>query len=191
VSAPRSAPGSPVRLRPLTEADFTDRYLAWFRDPEVTRFLEARNISREDAVDHLRRGREGDRWRLYAICEAGDGRHVGNLKVGPIDRRHGVSDLVTVIGERDVQGRGYGRAAISLGIDIAFREMGLRKLSASIDSRNEASLRAYLAAGFAKEATLRDHFVETLDGATVLSDKIHVACFNPDAGPGHNAEDTH
>ena len=170
---------APVYLRPLVEADFGERYVAWFRDREVTRFLEARNISREDAIDHLRRGEDGRHWRMFAVCEAADGRHIGNVKVGPINRAHGVSDFVTVIGQRDVWGRGYARLAIALGIDIAFGEMGIRKLSASIDSRNLGSLKAYTAAGFAIEARLKDHFHSLEGGAAVLSDKVYVACFNP------------
>jgi RimJ/RimL family protein N-acetyltransferase len=175
----RRAPDGHVRLRPLEEADIDDRYLAWFADPEVTRFLEARNITRDDALEHLRAGRSSGRWHMYAICRSTDGRHIGNLKIGPIHARHLVSDLVTVIGERDAWGKGFARAAISLGIDIAFAEHGIRKLSASIDSMNVGSLRAYTAAGFEVEAVLKDQFFEPVDGAPVPSDKVFVACFNP------------
>lgn len=170
---------APVYLRPLVEGDFGERYVAWFRDPEVTRFLEARSITREDAIDHLRRGEGGRHWRMFAVCEAADGRHIGNVKIGPINRAHGVSDFVTVIGERAVWGRGYARRAIALGIEIAFGEMGIRKLSASIDSRNTGSIKAYTAAGFTVEARLKDHFRCVEGEADVLSDKVYVACFNP------------
>src|SRR5262249_29630992 len=47
-----------IQLRLLEEDDITERYVAWFRDPEVTRYLDARDISREDALAHLRQGRE-------------------------------------------------------------------------------------------------------------------------------------
>jgi len=167
-----------IALRPLKESDFTKRYLAWFRDPEVTRFLEARNISRADAAAHLRAGEDGKRWALYAICLRADGRHIGNLKIGPIDWRHRVSDLVTVIGERDAWGQGHARAAIRAGIAIAFDELNLRKLSASIDSRNLGSIRAYEAAGFTVEAALKDQFMDDSAGAPVFSNKVYVGCFN-------------
>lgn len=173
------AAGDLVHLRPLRDEDFTDRYLAWFRDPEVTRFLEARNITREDAIVHLRAGADGQRWRLYAICRA-DGLHIGNLKIGPINWTHMVSDLVTVLGDRASWGKGYARAAIRQGIDIAFRDMGLRKLSASIDALNIGSIKAYKAAGFTIEAQLKDQFMTVTEGQPILSDKVYVACFNPD-----------
>jgi RimJ/RimL family protein N-acetyltransferase len=186
----RHGDSAAITLRPLTEADFTERYLSWFRDPEVTRYLEARDITRQDAIDHLRQGGDGKRWRLYAICETAGGRHIGNLKIGPIHWGHAISDLVTVIGERKSWGRGCARAAIRLGIDIAFGEMNIRKLSASIDSRNTASIKAYCAAGFHVETALKDQFMDLSEGRSVLSDKVYVACFNPafDAGRAARGE---
>lgn len=171
---------SAIGLRPLEETDVTEAYLAWFRDPEVTRFLEARDITRDDAIEHLRTGRQSGHWHLYAICLGETGRHIGNLKIGPIQSRHHLSDLVTVIGDRAVWGRGIARHAIGEGIRLAFDQFGLRKLSASIDSRNLGSLKAYLAAGFVEEARLHHQFLETTADGPVLSDKVLVGCWNPD-----------
>ena len=173
-----SAGSDRIVLRALLEADFTERYLGWFRDPEVTRFLDARDITHADALDHLEAGKAGNRWFLYAICLGEDARHIGNLKIGPIHWRHRVSDLVTVIGDRDAWGKGYAKEAIRAGIRIAFEELNLRKLSASIDSLNVRSIRAYQAAGFEMEAALPCQFLSISDGKAVLSDKIFVAAFN-------------
>ncbi|MDO8518155.1 MAG: GNAT family N-acetyltransferase [bacterium] len=169
--------GNSIYLRSLTEDDFTERYLSWFCDPEVTRFLFARNITREDAVKHLRDGIKTGNWHMYAICEVKGGRHIGNIKIGPIDKHNGVSDLVTVIGERDAWGRGYGREAVGLATRVAFGELGIRKLSASIDSRNIGSIKAYTAAGFEVETSLKNQYRDEASGE--LSDKVFFSCFNP------------
>lgn len=183
MSALTSSRAASVFLRPLEESDIGERYLGWFRDPEVTRFLEARNIEREDALGHLRDGRTSGRWHMYAICRSNDDRHIGNLKIGPIHPRHRTSDLVTVIGERDAWGKGLAREAIGLGIRLAFDKHGVRKLSASIDALNAGSLRAYTSAGFVIEATLPDQFMNIANDEAMLSDKVYVACFNPDFQP--------
>lgn len=170
--------GGAVYLRPLQEEDVTETYLAWFRDAEVTRYLDAKNITREDAIAHLRAGKQGDMWRMYAICETTSNRHIGNLKIGPIHWRYRISDLITVIGERNAWGKGYAREAIKIGIDVAFRHMNLRKLSASMDANNAGSLKAYTAAGFALEARLKDQCMDISSGKPILSDMLYVACFN-------------
>jgi [ribosomal protein S5]-alanine N-acetyltransferase len=170
-------PSNAVTLRPLEEDDIDERYVAWFRDPEVTRFLDAQGISLEDALEYLREGRRTGRYRQLAICV--DGTHVGNVKIGPIQARHGVSDLVTVVGSRAHWGRGVASAAIRLAVGIAFDGMELRKLSASIDSLNAGSLAAYIRAGFAIEGRLPQQFIHRApDGSIKYSDKIHVGIFN-------------
>jgi ribosomal-protein-alanine N-acetyltransferase len=170
---------SNVFLRPLQEKDFTETYLSWFRDPVVTRFLDARNISLNDALDHWRRGQQGNAWYMYAICAVEDSRHIGNLKIGPIHMRHMISDMVTVIGDSSAWRQGRAREAIRLGIEIAFNDLNIRKLSASIDSDNKGSIKAYTSAGFHIETTLKDQFMDTAQSPPRFSDKVYVACFNP------------
>jgi [ribosomal protein S5]-alanine N-acetyltransferase len=177
---------SNVFLRPLRESDFTDTYVGWFRDPEVTRFLDARNISREDAIDHWRRGQAGNAWYMYAICATDDSRHIGNLKIGPIHWRHMISDMVTVIGDRSAWKQGRARNAIRLGIGIAFNDLNIRKLSASIDSDNIGSVKAYTGAGFQIETELKDQFMDATQSPPRLSNKVYVACFNPAFRPQKN-----
>lgn len=170
--------GGAVYLRPLEEDDVTETYLAWFKDEEVTRFLDARDITKQDAIEHLHAGKKGNAWYLFAICESTTDQHIGNLKVGPIHYRHATSDLVTVLGDRSSWGKGYGKEAVRIGIDIAFNHLNVRKLSASIDSLNVASIKTYCGAGFVVEATLKDQYMDLSSGDMVLSDKVFIACYN-------------
>lgn len=164
-----------LSLRPLTERDVDDRYLSWFADGEVTHWLEARNITRDEAVSFMRVGEETGRYRIYAICDKSSGRHIGNVKLGDIQFEHGVSDLVTVIGDRSYWGRGYATEAIRLGNTLAFSCPGLRKLSGAIYSENIGSIKAYVRAGWIVEGVLRGHLLR--DGR--VQDRVLVSCFNP------------
>ena len=114
-----------IFLRPLKEEDINENYLSWFDDEEVTRFLEVRgnSLTREKVIEHLNLGLETKSYYIYAICLNENKEHIGNLKIGPIDERHKVSDLVTVIGDRKYWGQGYGSEAIRLGIELAFEKL--------------------------------------------------------------------
>ena len=46
-----------IYLRPLVESDVTERYLSWFRDDVATRYLEAKNLSKDDVIEYLRWGK--------------------------------------------------------------------------------------------------------------------------------------
>ena len=40
-----------IYLRPLEKIDINERYISWFADEEVTKFLKARNISKKDSFN--------------------------------------------------------------------------------------------------------------------------------------------
>ena len=175
-----SRPGGPVFLRPVTLADVTPRYVGWLNDPEVKRFLETRHrpqtLETIEAfvADMLSRADT----HLCAICLDADERHIGNIKVGPIKPKHALADVSLFIGERDCWGKGYASEAIALISRFAFETMPVVKLSASFYAANQASIRAFLKAGYRQEGVRRKHYL--LEGA--LSDIVELGLCAEDYG---------
>jgi len=166
-----------VFLRPLLKDDVNENYLSWFKDSEVTKFLEVdgNSLSKQLMIDYIEKGKMDKSYYMYAICLSENKKHIGNLKIGPINYEHNYSDLVTVIGDKKYWGKGLAAEAVKKGIEIAFNEFNIRKLSAGIYSGNVGSIKAYTNAGFFIEATLKDQFVLNEE----YHDKIIVGCFNP------------
>ena len=162
-------------LRELVEQDIDDRYLSWFQDVKVTKFLEAKNLTKQQVIDHLRYGKDTNTYFMFAIISRESSIHIGNLKVGPIRWKHRVSDLVTVIGDRNYWGRGLATEAIKMGSRIAFEIHDMRKLSAGIYSDNLPSIKCYQKAGWIIEAILQGDF----DLNEKILDRVCVGCFNP------------
>ena len=169
--------GQLVTLRDLTHDDITDRYLSWFRDDTVTQFLSARNLQRADVIAYMDEGRRSGQYHMLALCDAATSLHIGNVKVGPIDREHGTSDLVTVIGDRSFWGKGLATEAIALASQVAFKHFGVRKLCGSIIGNNVGSVKSYTRGGWHVDCVRKAQYL--VDG--VLQDEIFVGCFNPDA----------
>lgn len=167
--------GPRILLRPLQPEDVDDNYLSWFNDSVVTEFLDARRITRQDAIDYMNAGRETRSYYMYAIVAKDSGMHIGNVKVGPIQWNHLISDLVTVIGRREYWGKGLATEAITVGNRLAFEEYGIRKLSGGIVDGNIGSVKAYTGAGWVIEARLKGHHLS----AGEPRDRIVVSCFNP------------
>ncbi|WP_084062771.1 GNAT family N-acetyltransferase [Arenimonas malthae] len=167
--------GGRIYLRLLRESDIGDQYESWFRDELVTEFLDSKRITRQDAIEHLRAGRESNSYFMLAVMHKADSRHIGNVKLGPIQWRHSVSDLSTVIGDRRYWGVGLATEAVSVGTRIAFDTLNLRKLSAGIVHQNVGSIKAYTRAGWVVEGRLRGHHL--INGEP--QDRIVVSCFNP------------
>lgn len=148
-------------LRPLTLGDVGNHYLSWMRDPEVKRFLEAR--FEDHRLGSLREFVSETNARsdtlLFAIVAVEEERHIGNLKVGPVDPRHGTADLGLLIGARDFWGRGHGSEAIKLATALAFRNLPVRKLTAGCYSANGGSAAAFLRAGWEKDGRRRAQYL--------------------------------
>jgi [ribosomal protein S5]-alanine N-acetyltransferase len=146
--------GGPIFLRPLQPHDINERYLGWFQDERVTRYLESKDIGSDEVLRHLVQGYLEDKWYMYAIIERVRGTHIGNIKLGPINRTHKTASLSIVLGDIDSWGKGYSTLAITLATELAFEQFGLRKLQAGVIGGHDSSVRSFQRAGWQVEAEL-------------------------------------
>lgn len=174
-SLPKQDDGGRVYLRQLCPEDVGETYLSWFRDPVVTEYLDARDLTRQDVINYMVSGHDSGLHIMYGIFAKDKDCHIGNIKVGPINWKHGTGGLVTFIGNRSYWGQGIAREAIRIGNRLAFNLHGLRKLSDGVADGNVGSLKAYTAAGWTVEARMKGHHV--INGEP--RDRIVISCFNP------------
>jgi [ribosomal protein S5]-alanine N-acetyltransferase len=189
--------GPRLDLRTLDASHARGPYLGWMRDALVLRHLEARFATHDeaslarfiaacnDSADTLLLGlflRAGG----APVGSADDSDHVGNIKLGPIDRHHGVAAIGILVGARDQWGKGLAQEAIGLLAGYAIETLGLGKLTAGCYATNPGSRRAFEHAGFAVEAVRRRHCRQ--DGAYV--DVLELARFAPDRVPDRTPDRT-
>ncbi|WP_061249373.1 GNAT family N-acetyltransferase [Leptospira alstonii] len=168
--------GERIFLRELNSRDIDDRYLSWFKsNSQVTEFLESKDLTYESVTKFIQDGKETKSFFIYAICMLDSNLHIGNLKIGNIDKNHMISDLVVVIGDQNFWRKGIATEAIKLGNQIAFEIYDIRKLSGGMYSDNIASIKCYTKAGWVEEARLKGHYL--LNGKVL--DRVCVSCFNP------------
>lgn len=86
-----------------------------------------------------------------------DGKVIGDLGLhGWKNRRAGSVVMGVSIYDPDYVGKGYGRDAINVLLDWAFRIQNYRKVFLHTNATNERAMRAYRACGFIEEGRLRD-----------------------------------
>ena len=151
--------GERIYLREVRPSDVNENYYRWMNDPEVTRYLESRFYP--NSMGRLREyvtSKMGNRDNVFLaiVLKEGD-RHIGNIKLGPINWIHRFADVGILIGEKDCWGKGYGTEAIRLVVDYAFRKLNLHRLTAGVYAINQASVRAFLKAGFTEEGRRKSH----------------------------------
>ncbi len=147
-----------IELRPLGDED-CERLFRWCQEPEVDRWMS--DLPPQTLEDH--RG-WFDNFRAdpdqagRIILE--NGRPAGFLSLSGVGSRHRRGGWGWYIGEAAARGRGAGRAAQALGLDLAFSELALEKVFAEVLAENGAALKAQAAAGFRREGYLRDHVIK-------------------------------
>ena len=149
--------GSCTRLRLVELSDCGPRYLSWLSDPEVNSYLETRwQPQTEESIRSFVAAMQADPWSyLFCIIDRQDGRHVGNIKLGPVSPRHLCADVSYFIGEKSCWGRGLASEAIGLAADFGFRFLGLNRVQAGVYGSNLASIKALERNGFRAEGCWR------------------------------------
>ena len=86
-----------------------------------------------------------------------DGSYIGRCGLYNIDRTARHAELGIGIGDREYWGRGYGREAVGLLLDYAFRLRNLRRVWLEVHADNERGIRAYKSCDFVEEGRMREH----------------------------------
>ena len=144
-----------LRLRTLSDADCTDWYVQSLNDPEVSCFMETIHTrhTHETVLDYVRTINARDNEFLFGMFLKDDGRHIGNIKVGPIHHYHRFGDVSLWIGKK-FWGMGFATEAIKAISHYAFVELGAEKLSAGMYERNIGSYMAFIKAGYHHEGRM-------------------------------------
>lgn len=172
-----AAQGERIVLDAMDARHVDGPYLGWLRDPEVTRYLEARFTDYD--AEALRRYIQTESERpdgvLFGMFLREDRRHIGTLKLSRIRNEHRNCEIGLMVGEKAFWGRGIGAEAITLASGYAFHTLGLHKILAGAYSNNVGSTKAFLKAGYTIEGRLVD---DRWDGGQWV-DRVLLGKINP------------
>ncbi len=151
--------GKKIYLRPVSLEDVNETYYHWLNDPEVNQFLETRftlqNMGRiREYVQSLQDKKDTV---FLAICLKENDRHIGNIKLGPINWFHRIADVSLFIGAKDCWGKGLATESICLVAQYAFEQLNLHKITAGCYEKNIGSAKVFKKAGFSEDVVFKDH----------------------------------
>lgn len=124
--------------------------LAGGGDPPTPQSLE--RLQAEFDAGTSKGGRDGPSFAIEV-----DGQFIGGCALFQVDEVARTCALGITIGDKSYWGRGYGREAVKLLVDYAFRLRNLRRVWLTVNGNNERAIRAYRTCGFVEEGRQRQH----------------------------------
>ena len=142
--------------------DITKKYLNWMNDPIVHKFTEQRykKHSMKMIKDFVIEKNKSKDEFLYGIFlkKKLKAEHIGNIKLGPIDKIHKTAFISYFIGEKQFWNKGYTSKAFKIIFKKA-KQKKIKKLKAGLYALNKNSEGVLKKNGFSKEGILSSEVV--------------------------------
>ncbi len=142
--------GDKIRLVPLDREKHLGNALKWFNDPQITQWLETGDwpLTRGAEEEFFRAADRQDKASAQFAVESLQGEHIGFSGLRSIDWQSRVAVSGSVVGRRDLWGKGFGTDAVKVRNRYAFEVLGLRLLIATVIAANTRSLAMLTSAGY-------------------------------------------
>jgi ribosomal-protein-alanine N-acetyltransferase len=156
-----------IKLKELKLFDVNKTYLKWMNDSEIFKFSK-QSYSRHSLKkikEFILNKKKLKNEFIYKILiyENKKNKHVGNIKLGPINLENKTADISYFIGEKKYWNKGIATKAIKLIINLAKKKFKLKKLQAGHWKKNFASRKVLLKNKFKLEGILKSQ-IQTKKG---------------------------
>lgn len=147
-------------IRKLIMAD-AEEILQIFSDPDVTKYWSSPAMTGiKDAERFIRETQDGfkDRRLLeWGLIMKEQGALIGTCAYSGWEKLHKRAEIGFAL-NRAFWGKGYMRECLSVFIPFGFSSLGLHRIEADVDPRNNASIKLLELFGFKKEGYLRERY---------------------------------
>ena len=150
-------------------------YVNWLNDPEVNKYMETKGSYTIHKLKRFLNEVENKNIYFWAILIKETKKHIGNIKIDPINELYGNGEYGILIGDKISWGNGYAKEATKKILDYCFgEEVNLRKITLGVVKENKAAIKLYNSLGFTQEGLYKNHSFHN----NKWCDVIRMAIFN-------------
>ena len=140
--------GDRIYLKELVVKDVTSDYCSWLNDKEVNKYLETKKAKIKDLKIYVKNKRKSSDCLFFGIFLKKEGRHIGNIKLEPINWIDKSAVMGIMIGDKNYWGGGFGREAIKTLINWTFKKINIDKIELGVLKDNKNAIISYQKTGF-------------------------------------------
>jgi len=145
-------------MKPLGLDFLSNNYLNWMQDEKVIKYMGSggKNYSMQMLKNYLNEV-EKKKIFFWAIIIKKNKKHIGNIKIDPINYKNLVGEYGIMIGDKKNWGKGFGKEASKKVINYCFKELKLRKINLGVISHHKDAILLYKSLGFIQEGRFKNH----------------------------------
>ncbi|MDB9782623.1 GNAT family N-acetyltransferase [Winogradskyella sp.] len=135
-------------LMPLSQKHLSLAYVNWLNDIEVNTYLESGgNYTLQLLADFLKE-QEQKGILFWAIHLKDSNKHIGNIKIDPINYERNSGEYGILMGDKTNWGKGFANEASNRIIKYCFEELKLTEITLGVIENNIKAVSLYKKMGF-------------------------------------------
>ena len=146
----KSLLGNKIQLEPFSLKFVSNDYLNWMNDKDVTKFIykAKKEMLIDDLYSFANKMINSDIDYFFAILLKKSKRHIGNVRLGPVDFNLMIGKFGIMIGDKNLHGQGIGTEVMELIKDFTFNYLQLKSISFPVVKEYPSAMRLYSKTGF-------------------------------------------
>jgi [ribosomal protein S5]-alanine N-acetyltransferase len=144
-------------LKPLSLSFLSKEYVNWMNDTEVNEFLSSGGDYSLHKLKVFLSEVEKNEILFWAVIIKHSGKHIGNIKIDPVEIKHGICEYGIMMGDKTEWGKGFAKESSKLVIEFCFKSLNLRKMNLGVIESNKRAVKLYEKLNFIVEGKLINH----------------------------------
>ncbi|MCK8523335.1 GNAT family N-acetyltransferase [Aquimarina sp. D1M17] len=146
-----------LSLRRLSlEEHLSETYVAWLNDVDVYQYLETGGNYTLDQLETYLKEQEEKDILFWGIHIKDSDKHIGNIKIDPIDSVKNSGEYGIMMGDKNEWGKGYAKEASICVINYCFEAIKLSQITLGVIEKNIGALKLYENMGFEIEGIIEN-----------------------------------
>ena len=140
----------------LSSKHHSEVYVNWLNDTRVNKYLESGGDYTLNKLESFLNEQEQKNILFWAIHIKESKKHIGNIKIDPINLDNNSGEYGILMGDCNEWGKGYAKEASVAIIDYCFKTLKFSKITLGVIDENKNAVKLYEKLGFATESIIEN-----------------------------------
>ena len=146
-------------FKPLSRLHLSQNYVNWMNDDDVNRYLESGGDYTIEKLEAFLEEQEKKEILFWAIHLKSSNKHIGNIKIDPINFEDNIGEYGIMMGDKNEWGKGFAKESSLKIINYCFKNFRLNEIRLGVKTNNIAAVSLYENLGFIKYDILHEQAI--------------------------------